>query len=107
MASPYALEVDVDAHALAWDTLTQTERQPWRRFWPPADLDQITPEEKEAKPWLTWKRDPNQPNEKPWYHWCNIFEGEADLPCQQGGGRDTLCPYCGGQGCVSNDLIMQ
>ena len=101
MSCPYSLSANVEAHALAWDTLkppTSTS-QPWREFWPPRNIESLTPEQLKAQPWLTWKRDPANPNEKPWYHWCNIFEGEVDVPCTR-----TDCAYCEGSGCVCDTL---
>ncbi|KAK7918289.1 hypothetical protein PG985_010163 [Apiospora marii] len=102
MASDYSLAVEADEHTLAWDLLTESKpgscAQPWREFWPPTNVDAMTPEEVEEQPWLTWKRDPSKPNEKPWYKWCNIFKGEVDVPCKRNEeGRG--CEECGGRGC--------
>ncbi|KAK0766426.1 hypothetical protein N5P37_000149 [Trichoderma harzianum] len=95
------LSEDVDAHSLAWDTINRPERgpnyQPWREFWPPVNAANLTRAELKAKPWLVWKRDASNPNEKPWYHWCNIFEGEVDVPCKNTESFD--CRYCNGKGC--------
>jgi hypothetical protein len=99
-----------DGNALAWDTLGIPERgpsyQPWRTYWPPNNIESLSEDELKSKPWLTWKRESSRPNEKPWYAWVNIFEGEVDEPCllQQLG----RCPYCGDRGCVcphSNSFI--
>jgi hypothetical protein len=70
--------------------------QPWREFWPPKNLDQLSQEELASKPWLTWKRDPNKINDKPWYHWVNDFGPLTENVCQRGD-----CKHCGGDGCVS------
>ncbi len=89
----------------AWDVGGAPEigpsHQPWRTHWPPKEsvISQLSEEELRAQPWLTWKRDPKNINDKPWYFWVNAFEGEIDLPCGDG------CPYCGGRGCVS--LLLQ
>lgn len=103
MSNPYSLDSKVTGDALAWDTLSQPERgsalQPWREFWPPRKVDRLTPDQVDAKPWLTWKRDKSLPNDKPWYHWCNVFTGEVDLPCQRRDGEGD-CQYCDGKGCV-------
>lgn len=105
---------------LAWDLGGAPERgptyQPWRDYWPPKASETLSEEELKAKPWLTWKRDQAQPNEKPWYGWVNVFSGEVDLPCQlrrpEGPGGpegpqtpipenpEGECPYCEGSGCV-------
>lgn len=108
MTSTYNLATEVDDHVLAWDILNEggcgSAHQPWRAFWPPKKVDQIPPDELAAKPWLTWRRDPSQPNEKPWYGWCNVFEGEVDLPCQNRPGTTETppeeCQHCKGKGCV-------
>lgn len=92
----------VKGTALAWDILGVPERgptyQPWRAFWPPKNIEAVSANELKAKPWLTWKRDSNQPNEKPWYAWVNIFEGEVDEPC--GLPDSGSCDFCAGEGCV-------
>lgn len=87
---------------LAWDIDGIPERgavyQPWRAFWPPKNPDRLPADELAAKPWLTWKRDAAKPNEKPWYSWVNIFNGEVDKPCQMD--ADGVCSRCFGVGCV-------
>ncbi|KAM5354321.1 hypothetical protein ACJ41O_000970 [Fusarium nematophilum] len=106
MSNPYSLDKKVSSHALAWDTLGSAEKgsssQPWREFWPPRNLENVSSKELKEKPWLTWKRDPKRPNDKPWYDWVNVFEGEVDVPCQNSGGPDKGgydCRYCDGRGC--------
>ncbi|EFX03010.1 hypothetical protein CMQ_2939 [Grosmannia clavigera kw1407] len=88
---------------LAWDLNGIPERgpsfQPWRAYWPPSPTQVFSDEEKQAKPWLTWKRDATVLNDKPWYQWVNLFEGEVDEPCLGRGKGDPNCPHCQGSGC--------
>lgn len=106
MTSTYSLKLPEDRHVLAWDTKncqktsTSSPKQPWRDFWPPKDIQVLSEDEIRSKPWLTWKRDEAAPNEKPWYQWVNVFEGEVDEPCESAG-----CKHCGGSGCVSRRLV--
>ncbi|KAF2489452.1 hypothetical protein BU16DRAFT_553512 [Lophium mytilinum] len=89
--------MDSKSYELAWNTGqasgTGPSYQPWRAFWPPNPDVEFTEEEKRAKPWLTWRRDPDDVNVKPWYEWVNEFTGEIDTPCTDG------CDSCGGKGC--------
>ncbi|KAI8623963.1 hypothetical protein F5Y19DRAFT_456351 [Xylariaceae sp. FL1651] len=43
--------------------------QPWKKWWPPKDVDQMTQSELAAKPWINWKPNPSEPNSKPWLQW--------------------------------------
>lgn len=45
------------------------QKQPWREFWPPKNIETLTAEDLGTKPWLTWKPDPAKPNAKPWLGW--------------------------------------
>jgi hypothetical protein len=71
--------------------------QPWRSYWPTSKtaITALSAEELKAQPWLTWKRDPAKINDKPWYSWVNVYNGDIDKPC------DSDCPHCEGKGCVS------
>jgi len=105
MSTPYSLTTREEPHVLAWDTKggpqeTNAPLQPWREFWPPKNLESLSEAELKAKPWLTWKRTDSAPNEKPWYQWVNVFEGEVDEPCLGPG-----CQHCGGSGCVGSVLL--
>jgi hypothetical protein len=57
------------------------QTQPWREWWPPEPgaTESMTEEERQAKPWLDWKPNPQQPNEKPWLEWvprdAHIIDG--------------------------------
>jgi hypothetical protein len=92
-------EIDTP-QSVAWDMGGEPEIgpsfQPWRAHWPvsPNTIQQLCAAELQAQPWLTWKRDPQKINDKPWYQWVNRFEGDIGQPC------DGNCPYCGGKGCV-------
>lgn len=88
-----------------------SKRQPWREFWPPKNLEQLSAEEREQQPWLTWKRDPSKPNDKPWYQWVNNFgsmvpdcSGRGNEPDPEPDPR-PICPHCQGDGCVSSFLL--
>jgi hypothetical protein len=70
--------------------------QPWRSYWPPKDFSAKSAAELEANPWLTWKRDPFNINDKPWYRWIDVMGAQLDVKCNK------YCPHCGGQGCVSH-----
>jgi hypothetical protein len=69
--------------------------QPWRKYWPQKNIDQLSAEELKQRPWLTWKRDNSKPNDKPWYKWVNDFGSLTTESC------NPRCPHCGGEGCVS------
>ncbi|KAI1385931.1 uncharacterized protein F4822DRAFT_414492 [Hypoxylon trugodes] len=47
---------------------TVPKSQPWRAFWP-LKKDDYTTEQQQNMPWLTWKPDPNNPENKPWRKW--------------------------------------
>ena len=60
-------------HALTQSLLsrqakTVTRTQPWKAFWP-LKAENFTAEQRAAMPWLTWKPDPQRPDEKPWRQW--------------------------------------
>lgn len=61
--------------------------QPWKSFWPP-NIDNLSADEVEKMPWLTWKPDPDHPDGKPWYDWMGS-DAEAAPPgavCRRGAG---------------------
>ncbi|RVD81166.1 uncharacterized protein DFL_009041 [Arthrobotrys flagrans] len=80
--------------AFAWDLDRESDlNQPWRAYWPPQNIEAFTEEELKERPWLTWTRDPNKPNDKPWYQWVNDFGRMTAIECS------SDCPNCGGRGC--------
>lgn len=107
MSAFYDLKTQVQPEALAWDITSNLGAdpswQPWREFWPPKNIDSLHPDDLVAKPWMTWKRDMDKrPNDKPWYYWVNVFEGEVDEPCGNDG--DEKCKHCDGKGCVRSAI---
>ncbi|OIW32923.1 hypothetical protein CONLIGDRAFT_627856 [Coniochaeta ligniaria NRRL 30616] len=42
--------------------------QPWKTFWP-LKAESYSQEQRADMPWLTWKPNPQQPDEKPWRQW--------------------------------------
>lgn len=106
MSPPISSDGSAERHAIAWDTQNGTSDpneplyQPWREFWPPRNVGDLSEAEIRAKPWLTWKRDKTKPNDKPWYFWVNVFEGDVDEPC-----KGEYCKKCNGEGCVSLAVV--
>ncbi len=45
------------------------QSQPWRTWWPPTGVENMTEEELKAKPWINWRPDPQRPTAKPWLKW--------------------------------------
>jgi hypothetical protein len=62
-------DTDRVTSAMEEPTAQPGQPQPWREFWPPKNIEALTAEELETKPWLTWKPDPAKPNAKPWLGW--------------------------------------
>ncbi|KAK4201351.1 hypothetical protein QBC40DRAFT_295755 [Triangularia verruculosa] len=108
MSPPISSDGSAERHAIAWDTQNGTSDtndplyQPWREFWPPRDVEDLSEAEIRAKPWLTWKRDKTKPNDKPWYFWVNVFESDVDEPCK---GED--CKKCNGEGCSTGSTVAE
>lgn len=108
-ADALSLNDNIDhSHDIAWDLSSEPEigpsYQPWRAHWPPSEevLSKLSPEERQAQPWIEWKRDPSKLNHKPWYFWVNAFDADVDIKCgprpdpECKDGPDKDCEKCGG-----------
>ena len=71
--------------------------QPWKAWWPPKNTESLSEEEIARQPWLTWKPDPNRPNDKPWYDWVKTLVYDRDQANIENGGIPVVrsCPTNG------------
>lgn len=47
------------------------KEQPWRKFFNPEEASIDAGDNLGNQPWLNWKPDPGNPDEKPWISWVN------------------------------------
>ncbi|KAI1128110.1 hypothetical protein F5Y10DRAFT_241227 [Nemania abortiva] len=74
--------------------------QPWREWWPPKNVNEMTQSELTAKPWINWKPNPLKPNSKPWLQWVprdahlykNLDDAASHLSQSSGGPRPAPRP---------------
>ncbi|KAJ5159114.1 uncharacterized protein N7500_008765 [Penicillium coprophilum] len=68
------------------------QKQPWREWWPPRQIESMSEEERKAQPWIAWKPDPAKPNAKPWLGWV------PRKICRRNGDGQDQSPSSGAEG---------